>query len=86
MPLRSSLGGGSADVAYLSQRSFLPRDVGVREVLRAFPIGPETVASDDILSRIRDQRVRSISSGERRYLELRLILSLGRRYLLLATG
>lgn len=83
VPCRSVMGRSPDGVAYLSQRSFLPKDIGVWEVLRAFPIDSEAVDSDDILSRIREQRVRSISSGERRYLEVRLVLSLDRRYILL---
>lgn len=70
-------------IAYVSQESFLPRDATVNEILRAFPAARQAAADDEILRRIQSQRVRSLSGGELRYLEVRLVLSLDRKYILL---
>jgi ABC-type lipopolysaccharide export system ATPase subunit len=60
----------------------LPRDLRVRQLLRAVPSQDELV-EDQLIARIRNQYVDELSGGERRYLEIRLVLALDRAYALL---
>ncbi len=71
------------DIAYLSQTSFLPADLTVRAVMAAFPIDRGSVERDEILQRCAGRRVGTLARGELRYLEVRLILALDRKYILL---
>ena len=60
----------------------LPPDMRVETLIRTFPSASELL-EDTLLAPLHAQRVDQLSGGERRYLELRLVLSLGRRYVLL---
>lgn len=66
-------------IAYLSQDSFLPKDLKVSQILTIFGISEQ----DDLVNTIRNQSISSLSGGEHKYLELFLILSLNRQYVLL---
>ena len=72
-----------AHLAYLPQTPMLPPTMRVETLIRAFPQPARTLLHDDLLAPLRSQRVEQLSGGERRYLALRLLLSLGRPYTLL---
>ena len=69
-------------LAYLPQTSMLPPDMRAATLIRTFPHATDLL-DDTLLAPLLSQRVDQLSGGERRYLELRLVLSLGRRYVLL---
>lgn len=69
-------------MAYLPQDSMLPGDVTVRRML-SFVKGATALLDDELITRFLDQRIESLSVGQRRYLEIRLVLALGRDYVLL---
>lgn len=68
-------------VAYLPQESMLPGDVTVRTLVRSANLSLPQLP--DRLSARLDQRVRTLSGGERRLLEVTLVLGLERDYVLL---
>ena len=69
-------------ISYLPQESMLPRDVVVHRLAGAFH-GCDRLTDDEVLKKVWKSRVEELSGGERRYLELALLLSLERRYVLL---
>ncbi len=71
-----------SSIAYLPQESMLPNDIKVGQLLKSFDI-KTSVAQDPILGKIVNQKVSNLSGGERRYLEIVLVFSLNRRYVLL---
>ena len=72
-----------AYLAYLPQTPMLPPTMRVETLIRSFPRPARALFDDDLLAPLRTQRIEQLSGGERRYLALRLVLSLGRRYALL---
>ncbi len=77
-----SLGARFRDIAYLPQDSMVPKELKVESLIRR--CGRLSLLDGDaLLNRIRSTRIRHISHGERRYLELSLVLGLGRKYILL---
>lgn len=71
--------------AYLPQASFLPRRMRVARAVRLFA-GPQALAKLTAEPRIREllaSRVYQLSGGERRFLELALMLTLERPFVLL---
>jgi ABC-type multidrug transport system ATPase subunit len=72
-------------IGYLSQESFLPKDLRVRQVAGLF-LDSEKSASlleDWKIQNFADKRTNSLSLGNRRYLEVSILLSLERPFLLL---
>jgi lipopolysaccharide export system ATP-binding protein len=80
---RKALRRRFARVAYLPQEGMLPRDLTVRQLLALFPGAPAALADDPVLAPLHGSRAGRLSTGERRYLEIRLLLGLERAYLLL---
>ena len=70
-------------LAYLPEQSFLPPDMRVQSLIQAFPLESKSRLQDATLSNLIDQKVGYLSRGELRYLELTLILSLDRPFVLL---
>jgi lipopolysaccharide export system ATP-binding protein len=70
-------------LAYLSQATFLPADLRVRQLVKDWPTPVAGLDGDSPLSLIHGSKVRNLSAGERRYLEICLLLALDRPYLLL---
>jgi lipopolysaccharide export system ATP-binding protein len=70
-------------LAWLPQEAMLPGGMRVGRLIATFPETSHHLLQDFLLRPLIDTRIESLSGGERRYLELRLVLSLGRRYLLL---
>ena len=70
-------------IAYLSQETFLPRDMSVSKFLNTFRTKAEDCASEYYPAKLMNQQIGSLSSGELRLLELIFIISLDRIFLLL---
>jgi len=70
-----------AKIAYLPQEFMLPADVHVRTIVRSAGLSSSQVP-DRLLDDL-DQRVRTLSGGERRLLEVAIVLGLERDYVLL---
>jgi len=71
-----------SQVGYLPQDSFVPADIGIRRLVRQFR-GAEPLLDEALFAAHVRKPVGALSSGLRRYLEIRLILSLDRAILLL---
>lgn len=65
-------------IAYLPQKSFLPRSLIVREL-----IDEDRFQQDEIILRITNNKIKELSTGERRYVEILFVLSLNRDFVLL---
>lgn len=79
---KPSLSARFQNMAYLPQDSMVPKELKVESLIRR--CGQlSLLEGDDLLGRIRSTRIRHISHGERRYLELSLVLGLERKYVLL---
>lgn len=65
-------------IAYLPQKSFLPKSLKVREL-----INESGFQEDQIIQRIKDNMITDLSSGEQRYVEIMFVLSLNRDFVLL---
>ncbi|MDP2208431.1 MAG: ATP-binding cassette domain-containing protein [Bacteroidota bacterium] len=72
-----------SQISFLSQESFLPDDLRVKDLIRHFPKDSEQLLADEMISKYLNQKIYSLSTGERRYIEVRLILSLQRPFVLL---
>ena len=70
-------------IVYLNQDNFLPKNITVKEVIEYFNIYNRSFLDDEILQKIRNTRIRNISGGETRYLEVKLILNLDSDFVLL---
>lgn len=69
-------------IAYLPQKSMLPRDLSVRRILKSVVLSAKYLR-DPIIEKILDQKVLELSGGEQRYLEIAIIFSLNRNYFLM---
>jgi ABC-type multidrug transport system ATPase subunit len=72
-------------ISFLHQDNFLPKHLTVKKVIQFFdqtPANPEFL-DDQILSRVYNTKIRNLSGGESRYLEIKLILSLDSKFVLL---
>lgn len=67
-------------VGYLPQRTMLPGDMQVRTLLASLPVASRTISNDRLVEPFLRRRIGSLSTGERRSLELLIVLSLDRRY------
>ena len=79
---KKSLRRRFSKIAYLPQDSMLPGDLKVGRLMAAFPNAAH-LTEDDIVERLLSRRVRELSGGERRYLEIQLLLHLERAYVLM---
>jgi lipopolysaccharide export system ATP-binding protein len=72
-------------IAYLCQDNFLPGNLTIREVLKVYAeeVDDNNFLEDSILDIVKDTKIRNLSGGESRYLEVKLILSLKRDFILL---
>lgn len=74
------------NLAYLPQDSFLPQDIKVRNVVPLFFNDGEIqnkIFFDPRIAKVENQRVGTLSHGERRYLELLMISRLPQKFILL---
>jgi len=67
-------------LAYLSQEPFLPKEIKVSNILNN---NEKVRAEDALLDRIFDSKVKDLSYGEVRYLEIIFVLSQNRKYVFL---
>ena len=70
-------------ISWLPQDSMLPGDMRVNDLICSFPATSRTVSEDPVIHAFTGHRIRELSVGNRRYLEIRLLLSLDRTYVLL---
>ncbi len=72
-------------VAYLSQDNFLPKDITVKYAIKTYSdfLDEDAILEDAVLSKVSDTRIRDLSGGESRYLEVKLLLNLETSFLLL---
>jgi len=70
-------------IGYLSQNTFLPKDLKVSEFLRINNCPDDYFLDDFIVKKIINQKIHSLSGGELRYLEVIFLFSLKREYYLL---
>ncbi|HLP75267.1 MAG TPA: ATP-binding cassette domain-containing protein [Bacteroidales bacterium] len=70
---------------FLNQDNFLPKSFTVRRILRMFDcrVQDPEFYNDEVLSKVYDTRVGNLSGGESRYLEVKLILNLNKKFVLL---
>lgn len=69
-------------IGYLPQESMLPGDMKVSRVLDRFP-STKAMISDSNIGRSSSQKVKQLSGGERRLLEISILFSLDRDFFLL---
>ncbi len=70
-------------MAYLPQESFLPYGIKVKNLFNMFPLLSQSLLKEELINEWLGFRVSSLSSGQRRYLEVSFILSLNRSFVLL---
>jgi len=72
-------------VSFLHQDNFLPQSMTVKKVLQLFDhqLNDPEFFDDQVLSKVFNTRIGSLSGGESRYLEIKLILSLDSKFVLL---
>lgn len=70
-------------IAYLSQETFLPRDIIVAKLFRKLSRETQDYVLTHFPSKLLNQTIASLSGGELRLLEIILIISLNRKFLML---
>lgn len=73
------------EVCFLPQHNFLPKQFRVEKVVELYS-GKESSATffhDDILTKLRHKKVSELSSGELRYMEIKLLLHTNAKFVLL---
>ncbi len=79
---RKSVNKRFKKIGYLPQDSMLPRDMSVKRLLKSIPTSGR-FSEEKMIRKIQDQKIIELSGGERRYLEISIILSFYRKYILL---
>ncbi len=69
-------------IGYLPQNSMLPPDITVKRLINSFP-SADNLLTNSFLKAHSHQKVNTLSGGEKRLLEVLLLLSLNRKYILL---
>jgi ABC-type lipopolysaccharide export system ATPase subunit len=64
-------------IAYLPQDNFLPKNITVRKTIETFIEcnKRQEFQDDEVLSKVLDTKIRNLSGGESRYLEVKLLLN-----------
>jgi lipopolysaccharide export system ATP-binding protein len=72
-------------VAYLNQDDFLPKNITVHQAVETYlhDPGQKEYFKDEVLSKVMGTKIRNLSGGEVRYLEVKLLLNLETHFLLL---
>ena len=72
-------------IAYLSQDNFLPKNLTVRQVVEIYSndLNQKEFLEDDVLLKVLTTKIRNLSGGESRYLEVKLLLNLDTLFVLL---
>lgn len=74
------------EIAYLPQVPFLPKEKKVKSVVKMFPLSKEkqtSILADERISLLQNQRISTLSGGEKRYLEFLLINNLSKNIVIL---
>lgn len=74
-----------SQISYLDQQSFLPKNLSVKKVisLRISKEKSEEFCNDNLLKQIYSSKIRQLSGGELRYLEVKLLLYNESKFILL---
>jgi lipopolysaccharide export system ATP-binding protein len=71
-------------INYLHQNSFLPRNITVKKAINLFNLKKaQFLMADPVIKKSTDTRISELAGGERRYLEVMLILESGTQFILL---
>jgi lipopolysaccharide export system ATP-binding protein len=72
-------------IVYLSQDNFLPKNLTVKQVAEVFSdhIDCKGFLDDEVFSKVIGTKIRDLSGGESRYLEVKLLLNLDTQFVLL---
>lgn len=73
-------------VAYLPQNSFLPKGISIKNIVNVFledKQKKEVLFGDKRISKIINKELAELSGGERRYLEIMLLVNLNTKFILL---
>jgi ABC-type multidrug transport system ATPase subunit len=75
----------NSEIVYLSQDSFLPFNLSVKSVVKLFLSQQsfDSLIQDEIISGILNTKVKNLSGGEQRYLEVKLLLNSEAKFVLL---
>jgi lipopolysaccharide export system ATP-binding protein len=73
------------NISFLPQDNFLPKNLTVNKVLKLYfnQISNSDYFNDQILSKVLNTKIRNLSGGESRYLEVKLVLHLDSKFVLL---
>ena len=72
-------------IAYLNQDNFLPKNLTVKQVVEIYSNDIDLVKflDDEVLIKVNNTKIHSLSGGESRYLEVKLLLNLDTLFVLL---
>ena len=72
-------------IAYLNQDNFLPKNITVKHVFEIYSddINQKGFLDDEVLAKVTGTKIRNLSGGESRYLEVKLLLNLNTHFVLL---
>ena len=72
-------------IAYLNQDNFLPKNITVKQVVEIYSddLDQKVFLDDEVLSKVLGTKIRNLSGGESRYLEVKLVLNLDTLFVLL---
>ena len=72
-------------IAYLNQENFLPKNITVQDVVEIYSddLDQKGFLQDEVLSKVLRTKIRNLSGGESRYLEVKLLLNLDTLFVLL---
>jgi lipopolysaccharide export system ATP-binding protein len=75
----------SGNICYLHQDNFLPKNMTVKKVLQMLDsrLDNSSILHDEVLSKVINTKIRDLSGGESRYLEVKIILHLDSKFVLL---
>lgn len=79
---KKSLNKRFRNIGYLPQESMLPVDISVNRLIKHLPSSGKLI-EDPLIQKIRKQKISKLSGGEKRYLEIVLLLNFDRKYILL---
>lgn len=72
-------------IVYLNQDNFLPKNITVKQVVEIYSddLDQKEFLDDEVLSKVLETKIRNLSGGESRYLEVKLLLTLDSLFVLL---
>jgi ABC-type lipopolysaccharide export system ATPase subunit len=72
-------------IAYLNQDNFLPKNITVKQAFEIYSNDPhrKEFPEDEVISKVWHTKIRNLSGGESRYIEVKLLLNLDTLFVLL---